>query len=639
MKILKEIVIFKSLKNLSLRHRFQSVALGLCVLFLEGQAYAQSEKQITYSVAVPIEHAAASSVAAAVIKAPEPVIRPIEDASTTPPPIRKTSSKKVVAEKSNEKPTKTTAVKKASVKPAATNTKTAKQTTPEKAKAANKISQAPAKNVQTPVKSATAPNVKKNAIITSAKPEPEKIVAPAFVAINTPITNKPEATPEPAPLTAAVKTAIAPVAAASVIKSNIADDEESHLSASMNEDDFSTGPELVAETKPTTAHISSVAVKNSLLPMSNQREGFIIDFKNYVETKIVPRVPGLAVAIIADGKVKVLQAYGVKKIGGNDPIDTDTAFRLASVSKTIAGTAAGVLVNDGLINWDTPVTSVLPNVEFSNPRYGNQLTLRNIMSQSTGLPTHSGDNYIEEGLPYDEVVQKLKAINFVCPPGKCYAYQNVTLSLLGSIIYKKTGKTYEQYVKEKLFAPLGMRSASIGLEGLLATKNYALPHEVSSRGQWYTKEITQNYYRLNPAAGGNASITDMAHWVLAQMGHNPDVLSPATLQAIHAKVTKNTAAQSHYGAREGVTDTHYGMGWRTFDYRGDKNFLHHGGYVFGSRSEMVFNPELQIGMVILSNCNKLPGQIIFEFLDAYEDEKRGEKRPVIQAQPAKKKKK
>jgi beta-lactamase class C len=280
----------------------------------------------------------------------------------------------------------------------------------------------------------------------------------------------------------------------------------------------------------------------------------------------------------------------------------------------------------------------LPNVEFSNPRYGSQLTLRNIMSQSTGLPTHSGDNYIEDGLPYDEVVQKLKAVNFVCPPGKCYTYQNVTLSLLGSIIYKKTGKTYEQYVKEKLFAPLGMSSASVGLEGLLATKNYALPHEVSARGQWYTKEITQNYYRLNPAAGGNASITDMAHWVLAQMGHNPDVLSAATLQAIHAKVTKNTAAQSHYGAREGVTDTHYGMGWRTFDYRGDKNFLHHGGYVFGSRSEMVFNPELQIGMVILSNCNKLPGDVIFQFLDAYEDEKRGERRPVAQAVQAIKKK-
>ncbi|RYZ99488.1 MAG: class A beta-lactamase-related serine hydrolase, partial [Moraxellaceae bacterium] len=150
-----------------------------------------------------------------------------------------------------------------------------------------------------------------------------------------------------------------------------------------------------------------------------------------------------------------------------------------------------------------------------------------------------------------------------------------------------------------------------------------------------TETITENYYRINPAAGANASITDMSRWVLAQMGHHPNVLPPHTLKAVHGKVTKNTPAQSHYGAADGVTNTHYGMGWRVFDYRGDKNFIHHGGYVLGFRSEMVINPELQIGMVILSNSNKLPGSIIFKFLDAYEDEKRGPRKIVL---PIKKKK-
>jgi beta-lactamase class C len=241
-------------------------------------------------------------------------------------------------------------------------------------------------------------------------------------------------------------------------------------------------------------------------------------------------------------------------------------------------------------------------------------------------------------MPYDDVVEKIGPVNFVCPPGKCYAYQNVTFSLLSNIVLKKTGIPYEQYVKEKLFVPLGMRSASVGMKGLLDTNNYALPHVMTGRGRWYTEKITEHYYRLNPAAGANASISDMSHWVLAHMGHNPQVLSPATLSSVHAKITKNTPAQSHYGAREGVSDTHYGIGWRTFDYRGDKNFLHHGGYVLGYRSEMVFNPELQIGMVILSNCNKMPGSIIFNFLDYYEDEKRGEKSQPASKPVAKKKK-
>ena len=661
MKLLKKNSTKTTSPRFSVQRIAQAIALSLMSVCLVTQAYAQNDKQISYPVAVPIERPAAPSEpapAATVYKAPEPIIRSVEDASSTPPPVRKTKTKKAVVEKPEPKPANVIAEKKPTVK---TSTKPVanKKTSPAKPEpkpAAKKTAAAPVKKTSAEAVTPAVKNtvaVTKNVEAVNTNPLVLKTaneIEPRSRAANYLAENNSESVHQ-------IKAPAVPIAAAALASNTLAVDEEQQLAnnsseegESISDDTESTAPVInapVVTAAQTSTAISSaqtitpVVVKNIPLPMGTQHEAYIAEFRNYVETKLVPRVPGLAVAVIADGKVKVLQAYGVKKVGGVDPINTDTAFRLASVSKTIAGTAAGVLVNDGLITWDTPITSVLPNVEFSNPRYGNQLTLRNIMSQSTGLPTHSGDNFIEEGLPFDDVVGKLKAINFVCPPGKCYSYQNVTLSLLGSIVQKKTGKTYEQYVKEKLFAPLGMRSASVGLEGLLATKNYALPHEVNGRGQWYTKEITQNYYRLNPAAGGNASITDMAHWVLAQMGHNPDVLSPLTLQAIHAKVTKNTAAQSHYGARDGVTDTHYGMGWRTFDYRGDKNFLHHGGYVFGSRSEMVFNPELQIGMVILSNCNRLPGEIIFKFLDAYEDEKRGERTIVplpaaIKKKPVKK---
>jgi CubicO group peptidase (beta-lactamase class C family) len=368
------------------------------------------------------------------------------------------------------------------------------------------------------------------------------------------------------------------------------------------------------------------------LSRENQYDDFVARFERYVEKKVAARVPGLALAIIADGKVKVLQTYGVKRVKGRDPITPDTVFRLASVSKTIGGAASAMLVRDGLVDWNSTVTSLLPDIAFKNSRYGDQLTLRNILSQSTGLPTHTNDNFIEDGLDFDEVVRRLRYINFVCPPGKCYSYQNVTYSLISNIIYKKTGKTYEQYVKEKLFDPLGMTTASFGMAGLKANNNYALPHVARRRG-WHTENITENYYRINPAAGANASITDMSRWILAQIGRNPEVLPLDTLKTLHEKITRNTPAQSHYGAREGVTDTHYGLGWRVFNYRGDKNFVHHGGYVLGFRSEMVLNPELQIGMVVLSNSNKLSSDIIFKFLDAYEDDKLMMKRVALEKYP------
>lgn len=618
MKILKDIA---SPKKANSRACSWASSLVLCLLMAANPASAQTDKQISYPVPIQAERAAASSSASAapVYKAPQPVIRPIEQASTTPPDTPKKSATKTTTQTSS-KTVKTETPAKAVVKKTEKTTTKADKKVVEKKSTTTKTTAAKAtKKPKTPTKATTTASVKKNTA-QDTKPELEK-AAPTLLAPAKSVENAPR-------VSTATRMAIAPVAAAGLAAADLSQGNEL-TEGTLDDEDFSGGGELTNEVAPFSATASSASVvKSTALPVGGPRERFVQEFKEYVETKLVPRVPGLAFAVIADGKVKVMQAYGVKKVGTKDPIDTDTAFRLASVSKSIAGTTAGVLVNDGLITWDTPITSVLPNVEFSNPRYGNQLTLRNIMSQSTGLPTHAGDNYIEEGLPFDAVLEKFKAVNFVCPPGKCYSYQNVTMSLLASIVQKKTGKPYEQYVKEKLFTPLGMRSASIGLEGLLATKNYAMPHEVA-RGKWYTKEITQNYYRLNPAAGGNASVNDMARWILAHMGNNPEVLSPATLQAVHAKTTKNTPAQSHYGAREGVTDTYYAMGFRTFDYRGDKNFLHHGGYVFGSRSEMVFNPELQIGMVILSNCNRLPGSVIFEFLDAYEDEKRGEKRPSL----------
>jgi beta-lactamase class C len=370
--------------------------------------------------------------------------------------------------------------------------------------------------------------------------------------------------------------------------------------------------------------------------MSNQREAFVTAFKHFVETTIVPKAPGLALAVVADGKVKVLQTYGVKSARNKSPINVDTTFRLASVSKSFAATAAAILVNDGLIRWDTKLTSLLPNVEFSNPRYGDQLTVQHILSQATGLPTQTNSNFIEEGLSFNEVVHRLRYVNFVCPPGKCYNYQNVTYSLIGNIVQQKTGMSYEQYLQTQLFQPLGMRTASVGFSGYSGSGNYAQPHLPTRKG-WVPTQVTEHYYRVNPAAGVNASISDMARWLLAQMGQNPRVLSPAILDAVHAKVTRNTPAQNHYGSREGVTDSHYGLGWRVFDYRGDKNFIHHGGGVKGFRSEVVFNPELKLGMVILTNGPRLSGSVIFEFLDAYEDEKRGERRPQAVA-PVKKKK-
>lgn len=348
------------------------------------------------------------------------------------------------------------------------------------------------------------------------------------------------------------------------------------------------------------------------------RYQFVSEFENYVRNKIAPNVPGVAIVVVADGEILSMRTWGVKQYGTNDKLTPDSVFRLASVSKTLASTAAAILVNQGKIRWDTTVLSLIPGVKFKNNRYGQLLTLKHLLSQSTGLPTHASSSLIEADKSYDEAVKRLRYSRFVCAPGQCYAYQNITYSLAGDMLAKKSGQNFEQFVRQYLFNPLGMKSASYGLNGYLRSPNRALPH-VRWKKSWGRADVTENYYRIAPAAGANASIADMSQFLLAQLGTRPDILPGLVLNQLHARITKNTPAQNHYAKQRNVYNTAYGLGWRVFDYGSHKNFVHHGGWVKGFRSEVIFNRDLQIGMVFLTNSEtRLARDVIFKFMDMHE---------------------
>ncbi|MEY4589776.1 MAG: hypothetical protein RL497_1852, partial [Pseudomonadota bacterium] len=269
-------------------------------------------------------------------------------------------------------------------------------------------------------------------------------------------------------------------------------------------------------------------------------------FEDYVREVIAPRVPGVALAIVADGQVQVLNGFGIRAVGDAQPVNVDTVFRLASVSKTVASGAAAIAVRDKLLSWDTTVQSKMPHLEFSNPAYGRQLTLKDILAQRSGLPKHTYTHLIEEHIPYPETLERLKYVNFACPPRKCYSYQNVVYSLSGDMIKAATGKSYEAYTVEKLFRPLNMHTASLGLSAFDASTNKAMPHIWRAKGWSPTGSVDHNYYSVGPAAGVNASIRDMSQWLLAQLGHKPDVLPPALLNDMQQKITPNTLGDSHY---------------------------------------------------------------------------------------------
>ncbi|WP_084645859.1 serine hydrolase domain-containing protein [Marinimicrobium agarilyticum] len=352
--------------------------------------------------------------------------------------------------------------------------------------------------------------------------------------------------------------------------------------------------------------------------LSDRPVDYVLATEQYVVEEVMPHIPGAALAIIADGQIELLQGYGAQRNGGSEPIGRHTVFRLASVSKTIAGTAAGLAVHANDLHWETPVKDHL-TLDFRNPEYSRKITLQSLLSHTTGLMPQAYTNLIEANVPYREVIDRLDEVSFICPPSSCYSYQNVAFSLVGDVLLAATGETYEDYVERRLFEPLGMDDASFGWRAFTQNADRATPH-IKVRGRWHPVEPSPNYYHVVPAAGANASILDMALWVRAQLGQRPDVLPPELLDQLHSPQVATSYRQAHYRAHPELSNIHYGLGWRLFDFGGNRHFVHHGGWVQGTRTEVLFNREHQLGLVFLSNSeNRYAREVVYRFLELYTD--------------------
>jgi len=321
--------------------------------------------------------------------------------------------------------------------------------------------------------------------------------------------------------------------------------------------------------------------------------------ENLVATQ---KVPGLAMAIVQGGRVLSARGYGVTDVKQPEMVDARTVFRLASLSKSFAATATGLLVREGNLRWDSRVIDYYPTLQFSEPRAALQLTVADVLSHRVGISHNAFDRDLERNSEYPSLVRKMAYTPMQCAPGDCYAYQNIAYSLIGDVVQGASGQTYEQWVAQRLFKPLGMQDASYGLEGIAASARWAKPHVRAGRG-WSSVYPKPTYYRVAPAAGVNASITDMAQWLLAQNGHRPDVLPASLLATLHAPLIDTPGeTRGSQWRRDRLNAAGYGLGWRVYDYAGHR-LVFHGGAVQGYRGVIALLPERDLGIAILWNAN------------------------------------
>ena len=325
-------------------------------------------------------------------------------------------------------------------------------------------------------------------------------------------------------------------------------------------------------------------------------------------------VPGYAMVFYQQGKSPVIKVYGRTHSGGK-PVDENTVFRLASVSKTFTAVLMAKLVRQNQLDWTTPVTEMSPTLGAAgtlNPG----MTLGHIVGQSSGFMPNAYDNLIEANYPLKRVLNQLAGLEPLCQPGECYTYQNALFGVIQEYFVSRN-TSYQRQLQEQLLTPLGMDTASAGKGGLLASGQWARPHIAIARNRWREGKVESNYYRFTPAAGVNASINDMTRWLQAMLLEFPTVVPEDVVAAVTTPRVRTTREVYRRGWRDDLSDAHYGLGWRIYDYAGEV-LNYHGGWVKGYRADVSFSPKYKAGYVMLMNAeSNLINTTTADFWEAY----------------------
>ena len=324
-----------------------------------------------------------------------------------------------------------------------------------------------------------------------------------------------------------------------------------------------------------------------------------------------PAMVGLAVGIVENGRITFLRGYGETLAGSGEAVTPETVFRWASVSKGVAGTMVAKLAQQGKIDLNAPVVNYAPGLKLPA---GNEYraSVGDLLSHRLGLYRNAYDNKLEEGQDPSFLRQTLAQLNAICPPGTCWSYQNIAYDASSEMVARTTGLTYEDAVKQYLFNPIGMTSASASLAGLEASKSWARPHGAGKK----PLPIVDTYYKVPAAGGVNSNIKDLSLWMLAQMGQMPGVVDQKLLNTVHAPLVETPGERRRLRKfLERLGTAWYGYGWRSYDYAGHRIVGHRGG-INGYRSLILFDPARKSGVVALWNSNtSQPGGLEFEVMD------------------------
>ena len=329
------------------------------------------------------------------------------------------------------------------------------------------------------------------------------------------------------------------------------------------------------------------------------------DFEAYAEkTRRDWEVPGFSIAVIKDDKLIYAKGFGVRQLGQSAPVDEHTLFAIASNTKAFTAAALAMLVDEGKIKWDDPVTKYLPTFELYDPFVTRELTIRDLLSHRSGLATFGGDLlWYESNYNREEILHRIRFLKPTSSFRSRFGYQNILFMAAGEIVGKVSGTSWDAFMKERIFTPLGMNRSLTLHADLLKADNVATPHN-SMDGK--TRVIRYgNVDNISAAGAIKSSSADMAQWLRLQLSRGTyegkklfsanrsrEMWTPHTVFTGISEQAEKFNPTRHFNL--------YGLGWLLSDYHG-RLVVSHGGGLDGMTSQLAMLPEEKLGLVILTN--------------------------------------
>jgi CubicO group peptidase (beta-lactamase class C family) len=332
--------------------------------------------------------------------------------------------------------------------------------------------------------------------------------------------------------------------------------------------------------------------------VSKKLEGF----DAYMEQTLKDwNTPGVGVGIVVNDKLVFAKGYGYRDYEKKLPFTPKTLEPIASNSKLFTAVATGMLVEEGKLTWDKPVRESVPTIQFYNDQLNNNVTLRDMLSHRTGVTRHDLI-WFKSTFTRKELFEKLKYLEPQEPMRETFLYNNLMFSAVGQIIELKSGKTWEQFVRERIFAPLEMNTTTYTIADMLKQPDYGVPfREKRDSFELYKIPYYEDTEGVAPAGAIISNIDELSHWLIALMNdgkYNGKQILPASV--LKATIQPAIGLPNTLGEALGyweLLNPAYGMGRQTASYRG-KLLTFHGGDLPGFHSQVSFLPNDKIGVIV-----------------------------------------